>query len=238
MSEKNDVGNITNDNVETVKVGDYEVSMKTLEDGKVEIETPEGLEEDKGFQEEATKVVSAMAKANKKGFDTNKRQKELDERENELKRRESEFQLKATQKEPLPSLTELTMKELGVTNEEDLDDVSRSAFLKAQDKAFARIEGLKDKNRGSTQLVTDFITKGGDYNALLNFANSLNAPISKTLINQFTKTTETKPKFASETLARSQGTQISFVKAGGSTPTARSNKADNILKVGNTERRL
>jgi len=239
MSDNDNVGNVTNDNVELVKVGEHEVSMKTLEDGKVEIETPEGLEEDKSFQEEATKVVSAMALANKKGYDTNKRQKELDDREAKLKQKESEFQLKATQGETLPTLTELTMKELGITNEEELDDISRSAFLKAQDKALAKIGSLKDKNRGNTQLVTDFITKGGDYNALLDFANSLGVSnISKALINQFTKTNETKPKFASEELSKIQKTQISFVKAGGSTPTMRQTKADNILKAGNSGTRL
>jgi len=238
MEEKTDGSNTTPDNVEIVKVGEHEVSMKTLEDGKVEIESPDGLEDDKDFQAEATKVISAMALANKKGFDTNQRQKELDEKEADLKRRESEFQLKATQGETLPSLKELTMKHLDITTDEDLEDVSPSALLTAQDKAMNERDKLRNKNTDSRMLVADFITKGGDYNGLLTFANSLGAPISKALINQFTKTNETKPKFATTNLANLQNTQISFVSKGGSTPTARSNKADNILKAGKAQREI
>lgn len=238
MEENTNGGNETTDNVELVKVGEHEVSMKTLEDGKVEIESPDGLEDDKDFQDEVVKVVSAMGKANQKGFQTNKRQKELDEQEVDLKRRESEFQLKATQGETLPSLKELTMKHLDITNDDDLEDVSPSELLTAQEKAMNDRDKLRNKSTDNRILVADFITKGGDYNALLTFANSLGAPVSKALINQFTKTNETKQNFSNNNLANLQGSQISFVSKGGSTPTARSNKADNILKAGKAQKEI
>lgn len=242
MAEKPNESNETLDNVELVKVGEYEVSMKTLEDGKVEIESPKGLEDDKDFQAEATKVVSAMALANKKGFDTNKQQKELDEKRAKFEQEKSEWALKATQNESydkIPTKKSLIMKELNIKNNDDFEDVSRADYLDAEEKADKIISDMRDKVSDNKMLVADFITKGGDYNGLLTFANSLGVTtITKALINQFTKTNETKPEFTSKSLADIQKTQISFVKTGGASPNARSNKADNILKAGNSGTRL
>lgn len=241
MVEKNNGGNETTDNVEKVKVGKHEVNLKIKGEGenaKYEVETPDGLnkEETKEFESESAKAISLFAKANKKGFDTNKRQEELDNREKELNRREAE--IKVTSKEQLPDRQKLIMKELNVTDPDELEDFTRSEFLAAQEKADEKISKAKDKMADNKMLISEYISKGGDYNKLLNYANELNAPISKALINQFVKNNGTKPTFATQDLSNIQKSQISFVKKGGSSPSSRESTADNILKVGNESRGL
>jgi hypothetical protein len=233
MSDKvNDAGNITSDNVQTAQVDGYEVSVKQLEDGSHEIVVPDDAPDTDEFVEKVKKAQSVMGIINKKGFDVNRKREDLEKKEAELLKRERELQLKAIPKESLPELTELVYQELGIKTEDELDDVTQAELLKAQTKALKTLDEMRKKSTDNQGLIQSFINDGGDYNGLVEFAAMLNAPISKALINQYTKTNGTKRKFSTEELSKIQGQAISVVRRGGAAPGTKMSKAERIFNAG------
>jgi hypothetical protein len=243
MSENINEGNDPIEKVEDVKIGDHTVSMKTTgvgKDAKIEIETPVGLEGYalKAFEEKAKPaVVSAMALANKKGFETNKRAKELDVREAKLRQREEEAILKESSKK-LPTLTELAIAESGLSKEDyyDLYPEERDVF---RDKALVKISEMKSIKSSKDSKARDFIAKGGDYNDLDKYGKSLGAPISDALINSYNRINEKEAKkFVTTDLADLQSGQITFVKKGGIAAGGKETMSQRLVRMGNEKKRL
>jgi len=234
MAENNE-SNETLDQVETIKIGEHEVSMKTSEKGETTIETPEGLEDDPIFQKEAQRVISGMATVNKKGMETNQKMRELERKEAELQKLESE--LKEQRKVEKKTLKDEIMAELGVKEAEDLDEVSRADYLDAQERVLDKRSQKENRTKQESQILETFAARGGDTEDLKIFAKSLNAPISQALVNQYTKTIQRSPKFSSENLSKMQGKTINFVKKGAITAQGRKTPAQRILEVSKTGNR-
>ncbi|RKX18222.1 MAG: hypothetical protein DRP35_09610 [Candidatus Zixiibacteriota bacterium] len=242
MSEQSTVGNEPTTTVEKMKIGEHEVKVKKIGEGenvKYEIEAPEGLENDKGFLEKSTKAISALAIANQKGFKTNQRSKELDEREAILAKREANLKLQEETKVEIPSTVDLMMKDLGLRDEDELEDLTYAERKRAEDKANAKIANLRSQNANQTQLVNSFIKKGGDYNGLRTYANTLKSPITQALINSYERINKgVKPNFATDELANIQKAQISIVKRGGLSAGYTKSPVDVLLELGNNKNRL
>ena len=251
MQEKKEKGNLDPENIEKTEVGkikvnetEYEVKEHELKDGKIIFEEPENLKDEdrEKYQEEAKKVSSFLAKANKKGLETNKKLKELEEKEEKLRIKEAELEMKANQKRAdIPSIESLMMKHLKITDPNDLDDedvVSVGDYRKAERRATEERNSIIRKNE-STQITTqsliqNLILEGYDYNEFVTFANQLNAPVSQALINTFKKQ-KTKQESDFTVLKDVQSRKIDFIKSSGVIHKENADKAraDRILKAGN-----
>jgi len=256
MEEKKiEAGNLDPENIEETKIGkvkvgdkEYQATAHKMKDGSLKIEVPESLNE-KGKEDELEaflnkkgEISSLFGIANKEKYEANLKQKELEEKERKLNQREAELEMRANSKKAqndIPSLESLVMKKLNLNDPEELDDISRSEYLKANDWAIMEQRKIIEKNEsekiGQQTLITKFINGGGDYNALVTFANQLQAPITPTLINAFNKQNKTSVSSAFQNLKEVQKQQIDFITPSGVVHKTNKSKAfaDGILNIAN-----
>jgi len=123
---------------ETLEVAGKKTTVKFMEDGTIVGEHPADLEGDElaTWKETANKELSALAKANQKGFQANRKNEKTEsllldirKREDDLSRRELAFKEEKSTLEKQKSLStsqnieELTMEILGIQTRVELKDI-------------------------------------------------------------------------------------------------------------------
>lgn len=217
---------------EQLKIAGKPTKVQYGEDGEVSVENPEGLEgkELEEWQKKAQDEISALARANKKGYDANRKLEEIEAEKKKVQKTWKDIQKEKAELQKMKNnlktreinQTPDIRKELGVKTYEEVRDIMDSepekyfkAFDKVNSKSISNSKQMATSQAQKTVLRNQITAEGYDPEEVEAFCDGyLSAPFTRNGFEVYKRFNSNDDNTTTDDIANIQKQKISFINKG------------------------